>query len=70
MSGDLAQLFKDAGSFKLKNIALPLTLFQWRPSGTAKPDAEDVPSIAVKAFEFVPENSDGRHSRGSQWNIV
>jgi adenylate cyclase len=60
MSGDLAQLFKDAGSFKLKNIALPLTLFQWRPSGTAKPDAEDVPSIAVKAFEFVPENSDAR----------
>jgi len=56
LPGELSKEFMDAGSFKLKNIALPLNLFQWRPKTATSAGAEDVPTIAVEPFAFAPEN--------------
>ena len=57
LPGELSKEFLDAGSFKLKNIALPLNLFQWRPNTTSSM-GEDVPTIAVEPFAFAPENTE------------
>ena len=34
----VADLFRDAGNFRLKNIALPVTLLQWRPARSGNTD--------------------------------
>ena len=60
LSGDLAKEFSDAGSFKLKNIALPVNGFQWRPRRHDLAEAGDVPSIAVESFDSAPNEPDTR----------
>lgn len=58
LTGDLAKAFTDAGSFKLKNIALPVTGFQWRPQvrKAAPIQPGDLPTIAVEPFTYAPES--------------
>jgi class 3 adenylate cyclase/tetratricopeptide (TPR) repeat protein len=60
LSGELAKAFTDAGSFKLKNIALPVTGFQWRPQRRGAERVGTVPSIAVESFESAPDEADTR----------
>lgn len=49
----------DAGVFKLKNIATPMRLYQWRPANlTTAPDAGVLPSVAFEAVSFAPNDSD------------
>ncbi|WP_299356767.1 adenylate/guanylate cyclase domain-containing protein [uncultured Shimia sp.] len=49
----------DAGVFKLKNIATPMRLYQWRPANlTTAPDAGALPSIGFEAFVFAPNDAD------------
>jgi class 3 adenylate cyclase/tetratricopeptide (TPR) repeat protein len=60
LSGELAKAFTDAGSFKLKNIALPVNGFQWRPQRQTAARAGSVPSIAVESFEAAPDEPDTR----------
>ena len=60
MTGPLSEAFEDAGSFKLKNIALPVTGYQWRPSSGGRRSTGDVPTIAMELFEFAPDDSDTR----------
>lgn len=53
--GELA----DAGVFKLKNIATPMRLYQWRPANlTTAPTAGVLPSIAIEAITFAPDDVD------------
>jgi class 3 adenylate cyclase len=59
LTGPLAEAFSDAGAFKLKNIALPVNGYQWRPSGAGL-DAGRVPSIAVEPFSHAPDDSETR----------
>ena len=60
LSGELADSFRDAGSFKLKNIALPVNGYQWRPQRNDKNRTSDVPTIAVEPFEYAPDDMDTR----------
>ena len=60
LSGELAKEFTDAGSFKLKNIALPVNGFQWRPQHHGSAGASTIPSIAVESFDFAPNELDAR----------
>lgn len=60
LSGDMAKLFDDAGTFKLKNIALPVNAYQWRPQHNDKARTSDVPTIAVEPFEYAPDDMDTR----------
>ena len=57
LTGDLSKAFTDAGSFKLKNIALPVTGFQWRPQFSQAHPGE-VPTIAIEPFACAPENGE------------
>ena len=57
---DQSNEFHDAGAFRLKGIALPVTLFQWRPSEAGVVESGEVPSIAVEAFAFAPDDSETR----------
>jgi adenylate cyclase len=57
LTGELAKAFIDAGSFKLKNIALPVTGFQWRPQTGPSVNTGEVPSISVEPFAYAPENA-------------
>lgn len=53
--GELA----DAGVFRLKNITTPMRLYQWRPANlTSAPTAGVLPSIAIEAVSFAPNNDD------------
>ncbi|MCL5778973.1 hypothetical protein M1105_18545 [Limibaculum sp. FT325] len=55
----VAQLFGDAGSFRLKNIALPVKLLHWRPE--RRDSAEDeVPTIGVETFVAAPDDRETR----------
>lgn len=57
----MASRFVDAGSFKLKNIALPVKGFQWRPEGIGKTESRNqIPAISVGAFKALPESDDIR----------
>lgn len=49
--------FSDAGSFRLKNIALPMKLMQWRPDRNDR-GSEDVPTIAVELFAAAPDDQE------------
>ena len=60
LSGDLAEAFSDAGSFKLKNIALPVNAYQWRPSKGRAAAVGEVPTIAVELFSHAPDDSETR----------
>ncbi|MGI9477365.1 MAG: adenylate/guanylate cyclase domain-containing protein [Hyphomicrobiaceae bacterium] len=60
LTGELANSFDDAGTFKLKNIALPINGFQWRPSQSGITSSSDVPTIAVEPFEYAPDDTDTR----------
>jgi len=60
LSGEQAGAFEDAGSFQLKNIALPVSGYQWRPQSGLASAGSDVPTIAVEAFDFAPDDSDTR----------
>jgi tetratricopeptide (TPR) repeat protein len=57
---ELAKDFTDAGSFQFKNIALPVTGFQWRPQQQGSGGSGEVPSIAVETFDFAPEDAETR----------
>ena len=59
LTGPLAEAFSDAGAFKLKNIALPVNGYQWRPTGSSG-ETGRVPSIAVELFDFAPDDSETR----------
>lgn len=49
----------DAGVFKLKNIATPMRLYQWRPANlTTAPRAGVLPSIAFEAVSFAPNDGE------------
>ncbi len=49
------QELRDAGVFKLKNIAQPIRLYQWRPANlTTAPDAGSLPSIAIETITVAP----------------
>lgn len=52
--------FRDAGSFRLKNIAAPVTLYQWRPDEVSGQRLDEVPGIALEPFGFAPDDSDTR----------
>ena len=53
----VADLFRDAGNFRLKNIALPVTLLQWRPARSGNTDRSDeVPTICVESFAIAPDD--------------
>lgn len=60
LPGELAADFKDAGSFKLKNIALPVNLFHWRPQKDTSSRADDVPTITIEPFTFAPDDTETR----------
>lgn len=66
LADELKGRFRDAGSFRLKNIAQPVNGFQWRPAaGTGGGDglqreAGSVPTIAVDPFEFAPDEAEPR----------
>jgi len=60
LSGDLAESFTDAGNFKLKNIAMPVNGFQWRPKRSPAEKVSDVPSISIEPFESAPDEAETR----------
>ncbi len=64
---ELKTIFRDAGSFRLKNIAQPVNGFQWRPQMHPSGDtdreikvADDVPSVFVQPFDFAPAESEAK----------
>ncbi len=60
LTGELARNFVDAGTFKLKNIALPINGFQWRPQEDGADRSSDVPTIAVELFDSAPDDTETR----------
>jgi class 3 adenylate cyclase/tetratricopeptide (TPR) repeat protein len=58
----LASGFSDAGSFTLKNIAVPISGFQWRPAERDRPSASDVPVIAVEPITSSPDGQEIREA--------
>ncbi|KUJ76226.1 hypothetical protein AVO45_13005 [Ruegeria marisrubri] len=54
LSGPVASELKDAGIFRLKNIAQPVRLYQWRASRQRGNDPGGITSIAVGAIEYAP----------------
>jgi class 3 adenylate cyclase len=58
LTGELSKAFTDAGSFNLKNIALPVNGYQWRPQLSQQSKAGELPSIAVEPFAYAPENGE------------
>ncbi|WP_204113775.1 adenylate/guanylate cyclase domain-containing protein [Shimia biformata] len=51
----------DAGVFRLKNIAAPMRLYQWRPANlVTAPDAGALPSIGFDAVTCAPDTEDAR----------
>ncbi len=47
--------FSDAGTFDLKNLALPVNGFQWRPATQREIEHTELPSIAVEPVTSAPE---------------
>ena len=58
LTGELADAFTDAGSFKLKNIAMPVNGFQWRPQLGQIANTGDVPTIFVEPFAHAPADGE------------
>lgn len=60
LGADLARAFGAAGRFELKNIALPVTAFQWRPERRDAVSLRDVPLVAVEPFAVTLETVESR----------
>lgn len=58
LTGPLAEQLKDAGTFRLRNIAQPARLYQWRPERARGAETGDATSIAVPAIAFAPRDAD------------
>ena len=58
LTGDLASLFTDAGSFKLKNIAFPVKGYQWRPVLNSTSGSGEVPTFAVELIQYAPNDAE------------
>jgi len=58
LDSKLAEGFADAGAFTLKNIAHPVTGFQWRPSATGKTSPDEVPVITIEPVAAVPDRAE------------
>ncbi len=58
LSGARAARLNDAGMFRLKNIAQPARLYQWRPERQQFPDTGGATSIAVLPVEFAPKEAE------------
>ncbi len=57
LTGELAHAFHDAGAFKLKNIAQPVSAFRWRPqetNGTARSDAPAADHLGHRGYSTEP----------------
>ena len=54
LSGHRADAMKEAGIFRLKNIAQPVRLYQWRIAQTADQAVDDMTSIAIATMEYAP----------------
>ena len=62
LSADLAGAFGAAGRFELKNIASPVTAFQWRPLHRDTVSPRDVPLVAVEPFAVTVETGESRNA--------
>lgn len=58
LTGELSDAFTDAGSFKLKNIAMPVIGFQWRPQLGQSAARGEVPTIFVEPFTYAPADGE------------
>lgn len=58
LSAAQAELLKEAGVFRLKNIAKPMRLYQWRPSAPGAESADEATSIAIPAMEYAPRDAE------------
>lgn len=58
LSAAQADLLKEAGVFRLKNLAKPFRLFQWRPSVPGAESADEATSIAIPAMEYAPSDAE------------
>jgi class 3 adenylate cyclase len=59
LSAKQMDAFADAGTFKLKNIVLPIQGYQWRvDSAFARQRVDEVPVIAVEAFGAAPADEE------------
>ncbi len=54
LTGDLSRSFDDAGTFKLKNIALPIHGYQWRPPTGHPLKSGEVPTITIEPITCPP----------------
>lgn len=54
LSGERAEAMKEAGVFRLKNIAQPVRLYQWRPAQKRGNLVGDATSIAIAATDYAP----------------
>lgn len=54
----LANGFVDAGAFDLKNVANPVTGFQWRPTKEQVTGIDEVPIIAVEQVKVAPQTQE------------
>ncbi|MGR3713964.1 MAG: hypothetical protein ACU0A6_12695 [Shimia sp.] len=66
----------DAGVFKLKNIAEPIRLYQWRPANlTTAPTAGVLPTVGFESFTAAPDTPDAMaiaqdlHDSLVQWSL-
>lgn len=64
LTGELAKSFKDAGNFKLKNIALPVSGYQWRPQTGSAVNTGEVPTICVEPFAYAPATGETEAAAG------
>ncbi len=53
-----AEGFSDAGTFTLKNVAKPVSGFQWRPMIASSSVSDEVPIIAVEKVTTAPETGE------------
>ena len=58
LSAAQAELLKEAGVFRLKNIAKPMRLYQWRPSAPGAESVDEATSIAIPATEYAPHDAE------------
>jgi class 3 adenylate cyclase/tetratricopeptide (TPR) repeat protein len=57
LDATLAAAFVEAGGLALKNVALPVTGYRWRPAAGAAARADDLPVVAVDDFVPTPEDA-------------
>ena len=64
LSGARSEAMRDAGLFRLKNIAQPVRLFQWRPVQRDIGAPDEVTSIAIGAIDYAPLDDETRAVAG------